>query len=234
MVGMVAAAPPAAAAIDLVWEPAEQTVSPGDTVEINLVARSDDASTQHFALLDAIIIWDPAYLDFLGVDDTEAGYPFLASHFMPDPDGLNDDLQDGDALFIALAPGGQEAPVPPEGLVITQFEFTALAVTDGTDVSIVATMGTHARTRIRRLDLTDVTGEFAEPGVVIIRICGTGDADGDGDVDLEDFAAFQRCFTGDGIPATSDCQCHFDFDEDTDVDLSDYWEFEQRLTGPLP
>jgi hypothetical protein len=224
--------PPAAADIDLIWSPAEQTVGLDDTVELDLIAVSDDASTQYFAALDAIILWDPAHLDLIGVDDAHAGYPFVSSHFLPDPDGLNTNLHDGDALFTALAPGGQEAPVPPEGLVITRFEFTAVGHTPGTEVRFAETMSSYARTRLRQLDLSDVTGDISATGWVKIVTCRTGDSDQDDDVDLEDFGNFQKCFTGDGIEATPECQCYFDFDQDLDVDLGDYWEFEQRLMGP--
>ncbi len=225
-------APPAAADIDLLWSPAEQTVGLDDTVEIDLVAASDDETTQYFAALDAIVLWDPAHLDLIGVDDSHAGYPFMSSHFLPDPDGINADLHDGDALFTALAPGGQEAPVPPGGLVITRFEFAPVSHTPGTEVRFAASMGTYARTRMRRLDLSDVTGDISATGWVKIVTCRTGDSDQDDDVDLADFANFQRCFTGAGIQATPACRCYFDFDQDTDVDLGDYWEFEQRLAGP--
>jgi len=50
------------------------------------------------------------------------------------------------------------------------------------------------------------------------------DADGDHDVDMEDFAAFQQCYTGSGGTATVDCRC-FDMPEplvgDGDIDQSD-------------
>jgi hypothetical protein len=59
-----------------------------------------------------------------------------------------------------------------------------------------------------------------------------GDVDRDGDVDLVDFAAYQRCFTGPG-PATLGPSCDlFDFDFDLDVDLTDYRALATRLTGP--
>ena len=61
---------------------------------------------------------------------------------------------------------------------------------------------------------------------------GVGDFDGDGDVDLEDFWAFQECFTGadNGPPATG-CEGG-DIDADDDCDYSDLDLFDVLLTGP--
>jgi hypothetical protein len=56
------------------------------------------------------------------------------------------------------------------------------------------------------------------------------DADGDGDVDMNDFAEFQKCFSGSGHPLTGDCKC-FDRPEegfpdgDNDVDQTDFNSF---------
>ena len=220
--------------IDLLFDPATQTVPIGTVAEIDMVARSDDATTQHFAALEAILHWDPMAMDLLGVDDGPSGYPFLSSHFLPDPDGINDDLHDGDALFTALAPAGQEAPVPPEGLIVTRLRFQALARTPGTVVCFLSSLGQRAVTRLRRLDLTNVTGDISATGTVTIVVCGTGDGDGDNDVDLADFAEFQRCFTGGGEEGEPVCQCLFDVEPDQDVDLDDFEEFAQGLSGPSP
>ena len=59
-----------------------------------------------------------------------------------------------------------------------------------------------------------------------------GDCDDDGDVDLQDFLAFQTCFTGPGGTLTPGCECA-DFDGDDDVDLQDFLAFQVAFTGPL-
>jgi hypothetical protein len=154
--------------VDLSFDPDAQTALVDDVVGIDLIASSSGDTTQLFAALEAILDWDPAYLDFLGVEDGGAGYDFLDEHFLPDPDGINDDLHDGDALFIALAPGGEEAPAPPEGLIVTTLQFQALAETDGTVVSFLPELGDFALTRVRRLDLSDVTGDISGTATVTI------------------------------------------------------------------
>ncbi len=49
--------------------------------------------------------------------------------------------------------------------------------------------------------------------------------------DLFDFASFQACFGGEGVPATPPCD-GFDYDRDEDVDLDDHAIFYRVLTGP--
>jgi hypothetical protein len=61
------------------------------------------------------------------------------------------------------------------------------------------------------------------------------DADGDGDVDQEDFAVYQRCYTGITPNAvTNACRC-FDWDLTTSdgfIDLADYAAFQRCVSGP--
>lgn len=66
--------------------------------------------------------------------------------------------------------------------------------------------------------------------------CNTpwADADGDGDVDMDDFALFQRCFSGDDLlPVDADeyCRC-FDRNLDGKVNTVDLGSFEACSTGP--
>ncbi|UCF34571.1 MAG: hypothetical protein JSV78_04565, partial [Phycisphaerales bacterium] len=66
----------------------------------------------------------------------------------------------------------------------------------------------------------------------VIALVGNGDHDDDGDVDLADFAAFQRCFSGlDGGPLPAECDAG-DFDADDVIDLTDFAKFKSVLVGP--
>ena len=65
----------------------------------------------------------------------------------------------------------------------------------------------------------------------ITEAFGDGDCDFDDDVDLQDFLAFQACFTGPGGPVDPGCEC-VDFDADGDVDLLDFFAFQTAFTGP--
>ena len=57
------------------------------------------------------------------------------------------------------------------------------------------------------------------------------DCNADGDVDLQDFFAFQTCFTGPGGSLAPGCECA-DSDGDDDVDLQDFFAFQTAYTGP--
>lgn len=51
------------------------------------------------------------------------------------------------------------------------------------------------------------------------------------DINLNDYLAFQTCFTGNGGPAPSNCDCA-DLDGDGDVDLLDWSRFQVVFTDP--
>ncbi len=83
-------------------------------------------------------------------------------------------------------------------------------------------------------------GEIGSPGYVAPRT--VSDFDSDGDVDATDFAVFEACRTGPGIPydplpsgctLTSDADGYLliDFDKDGDVDQSDFGVFQLCLSG---
>jgi endonuclease/exonuclease/phosphatase family metal-dependent hydrolase len=70
------------------------------------------------------------------------------------------------------------------------------------------------------------------PGSTNPAVGGSGDFDGSGRIDLADFAAFQRCFTGaDNGPPQPGCEAG-DLDGDSDEDLTDLLLFESLLQGP--
>lgn len=83
--------------------------------------------------------------------------------------------------------------------------------------------------------ITDDLGRTDEAMIsLFVADFAPGDCDGDddGDVDLEDFAGFQLCFTGEGQgPAATGCEMFYG-DPDDDVDLDDYTAFASGLTGP--
>jgi uncharacterized membrane protein len=81
------------------------------------------------------------------------------------------------------------------------------------------------------IDLSDLV----DPRKIILLTPVTtevmGDMDADGDVDLVDFANFQLCFTGPGVPVAEGA-CEFsDFDADGDCDLVDFNQFQLAFTG---
>lgn len=86
----------------------------------------------------------------------------------------------------------------------------------------------------------DILGNDTGVDPAVVAAIPTGcnlpfaDADGDGDVDMDDFAAYQLCYTGPGQTALFDsraCYC-FDTDGDSDVDEMDLNQFARCATGP--
>ncbi len=164
---------PALANIDLEFRPPGQTASVGDTVNIGLYAVSDDETDQLLAAAQVIISWDPSYLQLLGNDDTGA-VPLLSSGFPSnDPFNLNEVVppQDGDGLYVAFALLGNPVPATPEGVLLTTFQFLALADTPQTPVDILESGGDPAGETIvfdGTVPNLDVTGTLIGSVVEII------------------------------------------------------------------
>ena len=130
--------------INLEWRPASQTVFVGSTVEVGLYAAVEEGQ-QLFRALDMALAWDPTYLEFQGVGDVPelllySGFP------SGDPYNLNELVppQDGDGYYRAWANLGEPLEVTPTGVLLTTFQFTALALTPGTPVDIMDLAGAPA------------------------------------------------------------------------------------------
>ncbi|MFH0983157.1 MAG: hypothetical protein V2A79_16680 [Planctomycetota bacterium] len=68
---------------------------------------------------------------------------------------------------------------------------------------------------------------------------GGGDFDADGGVNLDDYAAFEDCLAGPGVPpdpvlpqCVNVCLAAFDSEGDNDVDLADFAVFQEAFGGP--
>jgi hypothetical protein len=220
MLGLSAA--PAAANINLELRPTFQTVwyqTTDPEVEVGLYAVSDDDTTQYSAAIQAIIQWDPDFLTLLGHHGAGA-VPLAGSSFpMPDPFGLNEAVppQDGDGMYVALAPLGAPLGATPEGVLIQTFVFEPLQYSPGTPVNIGASAGDPPGETIvfdGEVAGLDVTGTLSGCLIQIIPCCppdldyncvvdvvdflillaqwgtnpgGPPDLDGNGDVGVNDF-----------------------------------------------
>jgi hypothetical protein len=139
----------ARALINLEWRPSAQVVNVGDTAAIGLYAVSDDDTAQSLSALDAIVAWDTAHLELLGVTNN-GPYVWLSSGFPNDAglDGVNNTWTDGDALYQALGALGSPAMASPAGLLVTTFRFEALAETPATLVTLPESLGLFTSTRV--------------------------------------------------------------------------------------
>jgi hypothetical protein len=215
----VAATPALGGTVSLSFNPLDQTVDKGDIVEIQIIAISDDGDPQPFAAMDAIIDWDPVYLELLGVDDSDSPYAWFISDFLPDPDGINDDLTDGEVLYTALAQPGNPAMAPGDpGMVVTTLQFRAIERNElGTTVRYIPAVGAFGRTRVLYEPGDDITGDISDEAMVIIEhACPnpgcTADLNFDCRIDLADLGILLASYNLDGGG---------DVDDDGDTDLAD-------------
>jgi hypothetical protein len=212
----------------------------GDQLQLDLYAISDGELDVELSVLEVILTWDPAILTLVGnIDPTveQGGYVWLSSLFPLAGDlGLNQDLADGDALYLALSQlFGASAFATSEGLHVTSFVFTVDATTPGTPVDLPETLaGSAAETSVIG-DIPNFNILSSTTGASVTAIaCSAEDGDGDldGDVDLADFQLLQACYSGTEMPATALCRCSFDLDDDTDIDRDDLNGFTSLIGGP--
>jgi len=139
----------------------------GSIVCVDIYAITQTPPSTDFGALDVILAWNPLELELLGSDSTAGGYAWLASGFFPDPDGINANLLDGDAIFTALArPTAAAMALPAPGLRVTSVQFRPLIPLPlGSSVQIVASQGAFARTEVY---------SFAVPGLSITGNLGLG------------------------------------------------------------
>jgi len=174
-----------AALVNLELRPGTQTVGVGNTFSLDLYAVS--STNQSIGSIDAILVWDSSMLRLAGRTDT-GPYPWLSSSFPNDCalDGLNAPCSglpanDGDALYRAFRNFSAPAIATPTGLLVTSFQFTALAMTPSTTVSIPAMRGNFTRSYVvdgyvAGLEITGTLGSATvtvvpEPAGLVILGC---------------------------------------------------------------
>lgn len=221
----------ARADINLEFRVISAVVTIDDEVRVGLYMVSDDPfASQYASAAQVIFEWNPMVLRLDAVSPLDAeslifnGFPINGSS------GLNESIlpQDGDAIFIALAPLGNAIEATPAGVLIATFVFKAIAVSDETVVVIVPTGGSpELRTIVFDgvLPNTDVTCGLGEVEIVVLqRDCGPVDLNEDGFVDFFDVAIFLTLYDfamGDPIPPPAGA----DFIPDGVLDFFDVGEF---------
>ena len=149
--------------VDLPLSPTSQTALAGQIISVELHAVA--AVSEEITAVDAIIAWDPARLELLSA--TLGDFPVFVNGFLPDPDGINDDITDGEALYTALAPPTTPAVAAPDLLVVT-FSFKVLT---SACVSLTPAVGVFGKTRvIGTVPGVDITGVIS--GAVSLEVPG--------------------------------------------------------------
>ncbi len=202
--------------VNLSWSPSSQTVLVGEVVRIDLVASSATCINQPVAGIDAILNWEP---EFLRLDGRIRPVPnlWLSSGFPNDSglDGLNAPFgavpgNDGDALYQALRSFMSGVIVPPSGVVVVTFQFTALDGTVGTQITIPPSAGSYTSTQVlgggEYLGL-DVTGTLGTATVQIAE-CQNGADCNDGNVCTTDVCNTGVCeYSNNTVPCDDGLFC---------------------------
>lgn len=168
---LLALAPQASAQlVNLSFSPTDTLVEVGEQVEIQILVLASGLDNVSFSAVDALLDYDPSYLVLLGVDDTLAAETWFASSFLPDPDGINDNITNGDALYTALCTPGFPATAPPAGAIVTTLRFLALQETPGTLLSFNPSMGTYGVTEVYSYDTAGgtLTGDISNTATIRI------------------------------------------------------------------
>ena len=219
--------------VDLEFDPAIVPVAPLYEFEIDLVASTTGPGSVAIATIDAILTWDPFFVDLLSV--VPAPGVWFAAGFLPDPDGVNADLHDGNALFVALAPPGLLPSVPPD-LVCATFRFRAVGPLGTSIVQLLPQTGTFARTRVLGQGIqNDVTGSIAGASTsVIVAPLMPGDMNCDGFVTVGDIAGFVLALTNPAGYLAAYPMCNIlngDVNGDMFVTVGDIGPFVGLITG---
>jgi hypothetical protein len=162
---------------------------------------------------NVILAWDPAALRLVNHHGVGA-VTLLSSGFPPDPFDLNELPlpQDGDGIYIALAPLGSPVMASTSGALLRTFQFELLAASGDSVVAVLDSAGSPPGETIvfdGESPNLDVTGLL---GAAVVRVGCGGDLTGDGLVDLSDLGQVLQSF---GLNANGDS------DGDGDTDLAD-------------
>ncbi len=185
--------------INLSLVPPAQPILVGQTIDVKLRATStsnDQLIGNTFVIIDSIIRWDPAQLEFMGMS-TAGSVPLLNS-YLPSPasdyTGVNELAvpKDGDALYTALANFGSPVAVSATGVQVTTFRFKVRTNFAGSStIEIVPTLTIRSRADSVVYDGQvpglDVIGDLV-PAVITIAPPVFGDLDGDRIVNGRDLA----------------------------------------------
>ena len=156
--------------VDLSFAPASQSVPVGTIIDVDLVGSSNGPVTQAFGGVDALLDWDPTVLALVGNDDSMAAAAWFVSGFLTDPDGINADQTDGDALYTALSPITTPALAAPTGSTITTLRFQTLAPTASTTIRLTPMLGSFGKSRVLAFSPpgSEITGSVA--GLATVEI----------------------------------------------------------------
>lgn len=223
--------------INVEFRPAVERTAPGYTFGLGLFLATNPGETQLFRAADVVFTWDPTKLQFLGIDNT-GGAPLLSSTLPAnDPYGLNGPTPpptDGDGYYRAWAQLGAPLTITPSGTLLTTFRFRALAVMEGSPVTIAVSGGSPTLfTRVLGSAEagTIVTGTLGSSSILIRPIC-RGDMNCDGRVDFDDIDPFVLALSGKAAYELQFPDCNWynaDCDENGAINFDDIDPFVAQI-----
>lgn len=154
--------------VNLTLEPSVQTVTTGTVVTVELVATVGQCN-RSIGAIEWLIYSGPG-LELLSAE-SGCDEAWSAFGFLPDPDGINDDLTDGLVLLTGLATPGQAYWVSGE-VVVARLYFEVLG---GDKVQILSrTVGEFGKTRVLAFYTpnVEITGAIG-PTIAIHTIGGS-------------------------------------------------------------
>lgn len=169
ILGLALAAIPVAARVNLDFRPDAIEIDRGTEFDVRLFAVSDDSTNQAIGGLDVIVGWDPSVVQLLGFTNQGNGYNWLLSGFLY-TDGPNSRIDDGDAIWSAIARFGNPAFSTPQGLLVTTFRFRATAASPLSLIPILPGEGDFITIVIDGFNAgRDVTGTLDPGARVTVR-----------------------------------------------------------------
>lgn len=198
--------------VNLEFRPASQIARVNDTISVGLYAVYTGSGNTNISAMDVLLQWDPTKLLLLG-NVNDGPYSWLQSNFPPDGglDGLNNTFTDGNAKYTALAQFFTTAQATPAGLLVTTFQFKALAATPGTTVSIPLTLGASSRTAVygNAFPGEDITGTRGTANVAVCAAAANGDMNGSGATNGDDVQPFVAALSVSSTLASDVCPGDF-------------------------
>ena len=210
--------------VDVILHPLDEAVTVYGVLEVQVIIASDSKRTEFVAAAEIILAWDPEKLQLLG-NHEDGAVDLLTSTFpTAHPSGLNESNppQDGIGMFMAWAPLGNPAAVPPSGVLLTTLEFAAIEPTGETQIAIVPFVGDpdtpDAATIIfdGLVPNFNITGTLTGANVAITLAC-PGDLNDDGVVGIHDLLIVLDAWG----PCADPAECPADLSMNGQVSIND-------------
>jgi hypothetical protein len=153
---------------DVSLEPPLLYAPRGETVTVCVEVTGEEVP---LGAVDTLFGWNPKALRLM-TDDTEAVGEWFVADFLNQPDGINDDIDDGEALFTLLGhmPGeGTRMYAVPWGEEILCLTFLVLAPGE---VWLIPESGRFGLTRVMPPDPPNLNLTGSNDSVMEVRTCG--------------------------------------------------------------